>query len=117
MATQKKLIDGQQDLAAQERALNLEEQGMFAKVTGYAKAAAPPAGTTPNEAVLEDVPIGQQPPSLHLEATAVGGDASAIVSAQTQAGKAVVFQGTCSVGGKDQLVLGFRQSAKSNASA
>jgi hypothetical protein len=115
--TTKKLIDGQQDLAAQERALNLLEEAMFAKVTSYAKAVAPPAGAAPNEAVLEDVPIGKQPPPLHLEAIAVGGDTSAIVSAQTKAGNAMVFQGTCSVGGKDQLVLGFRQSAKSDASA
>jgi hypothetical protein len=113
----RRLIDGQQDLAAQRRALNFVEQAFFAKVISYAKAATPPAGSTPNEAVLEDVPFGQPTPSLHLEATAVGGDTAAIVAAQTKAGMTLVFQGTCSVGGKDQLVIGFRQSAKSDASA
>jgi hypothetical protein len=108
MELHRQLIDGQQDLAAQERALNFAEQAGFAKVISYAKSTAPPTGTTPNEAVLQDVPIGQQPPALHLEAIDVNGDATPIITAQLKAGKVVVFHDICSVGGKDQMVLGFR---------
>ena len=104
------LVDGKQALDAQERALNFMEQAMFAKVIAYAKASQPGAGgTTPNEAVLQDVPVGQQPKPLHLEALAVGSDATSIISNQLQAGKTVVFHDVAFVSGNEQMVLGFRQ--------
>lgn len=103
------LVDGKQALDAQERALNFIEQATFAKVISYSKSTdSPPPGTTPNEAVLQDVPIGQQPKPLHLEALAVDGDATSIIAAQLKAGKTVIFHDVASVDGKDQMVLGFR---------
>ncbi len=103
------LVDGKQALDAQENALNFMEQAMFAKIVNYSKAVQPAnPSSTPNEAVLQDVPIGQQPKPLHLEALDVNSDATPIVSKQLQAGKTVIFHDIAFVGGKEQMVLGFR---------
>jgi hypothetical protein len=108
MAINTQLVDGNQDLAGQERALNFMEQATFAKVISYSKTQDAANKTTPNEAVLQDVPIGQQPGPLHLESLAIGADATAVISTQLKAGKVVVFHDTAYVSGKEQLVLGFR---------
>jgi hypothetical protein len=108
MALQTQLVDGKQALDAQERALNFMEQAMFAKVISYSKAAQNANAVTANEAVLQDVPIGQQPKALHLEALDVNGDATAIINQQLKAGKTIIFHDTAFVGGKEQMVLGFR---------
>jgi len=109
MAQQTQLVDGQNALDAQENALNEAEQMLAAKVIQYAKktsGAAP--GTTPNEAVLQDVPIGQQPPPLHLKAIDATSDPS--LAAAHRAGLTLVFQGNAYVSGVEKLVLGFRQT-------
>ena len=109
MALNKQLVDGKQALDAQERALNFIEQATFSKVINYGKNTDNvPAGTKPNEAVLQDVPIGQQPRPLHLEAVAVNGDASPIIIAQLQAGKIIAFHDIGYVSGNDLVILGFR---------
>ena len=109
MALNKQLVDGKQALDAQERALNFIEQATFAKVISYAKSIDNvAAGTTPNEAVLQDVPVGQQPGPLHLEGLDVNGDAAPIITKQLQAGKMVVFHDIGYVSGQDQMILGFR---------
>jgi hypothetical protein len=103
------LVDGTQALDAQEKALNFIEQATFAKVINYSKQTGNvAAGTKPNAAVLQDVPIGQQPKPLHLEALPVNGDASAIILAQLKAGKLVIFHDVGYVAGNDQMILGFR---------
>ncbi|MGB8889686.1 MAG: hypothetical protein WCC87_23380 [Candidatus Korobacteraceae bacterium] len=104
MATHNELVDGGQALDAQERALNFMEQTLFAKVTAYAES----AGTTNNEAVLEDVPVGQQPGPLHLEVAADSTQAATVIAAQQKAGKTKVFQGKAFVQSKETTVLGFR---------
>ena len=109
MAQKTQSVDGQNALDAQENALNLAEQMLAAKVIQYAKkpsGAAP--GTTPNEAVLEDVPIGQQPHSLYLKAMDVTSDPS--LAAAHQPGQSLVFHGIAYVSGVEKLVLGFRQT-------
>lgn len=97
-------VDGQQPLDAQERALNLMEQTQFAQVISYSKGA---SGTS-NDAVLQDVPIGQQPPPLHLEALAPNGETAPVIASQQHAGRKLVFQGSGFVSGKEQMILGFR---------
>jgi hypothetical protein len=125
MAQQTQTIDGQNPLDAQENALNLAEQMLAAKVTQYAKkagaaatktaAAAPgaakagaaaPVGTS-NEAVLVDVPIGQQPHALYLKAADTTTDPSQVTPPQP--GQTLVFHGIAYVSGVEKLVLGFRQ--------
>lgn len=109
MAQKTQLVDGQNALDAQEDALNLAEQMLAAKVIQYAKKASGAApGTTPNEAVLEDVPIGQQPHPLYLKAIDVTGDPSA--AAPPQPGQSLVFHGIAYVSGTENLILGFRQT-------
>jgi hypothetical protein len=104
MATRKHLVDGGQTLAAQERALNEMELTLFAKVTSYTTS----TGTTNNEAVLEDVPIGKQPGPLSLEQAADDTQAATIKAAQEKAGKTLAFQGNALVESKETIVLGFR---------
>lgn len=109
MAQRTKLVDGQNALEAQENALNMLEQMLAAEVIQYAKktsGAAP--GTTPNEAVLQDVPIGQQPHSLSLTAIDVAGDSSRAPAPQP--GQSLVFSGIAYVSRVEKLVLGFRQT-------
>jgi hypothetical protein len=109
MALNKQLVDGKQTLAEQERALNFAEQVTFAKVINYCKLTANlPAGTTPNEAILQDVPIGGQPKPLHLAALDPATDPAPVISKQLQAGKIVVFHDVAFVSGKEQMVLGSR---------
>ena len=102
-----KLVDGTEDLAAQERALNFLEQTMFAKVTAYVKKANGGADAT-NTATLEDVPIGQQPGPLHLEAIAPNADPAPVIAKQKQAGKELAFKGVAFVSSAEKLVLAFR---------
>jgi len=106
LPVQTQLVDGTQALDAQERALQFIEQAGFSKVIGYAKK--PSAGPTANEASLEDVPIGSQPPPLSLIALAVGTDTGATIHLQHQAGKSLGFQGEAFVSSQLKLVLGFR---------
>lgn len=109
MALNVQVVDGQQKINEQERALNFIEQATFAKVINYRKAPGNhAAGITPNEAVLQDVPLGQQPKALHLEAVDIGANATPVITAQLNAGKTIVFQDTAFVEGKDKVVLGFR---------
>src|SRR5271165_1147750 len=104
MATHTHLVDGGQALDQQENALNEMEQLSFAKVTAYAEG----AGTTNNQASLDDVPIGQQPGPLHLVAAADATQAAKVISDQKTAGKTLAFQGKAFVGGNETIVLGFR---------
>jgi hypothetical protein len=104
MATHNELVDGGQTLALQENALNFMEQTLFAKVTAYAEV----AGTTNNQASLDDVPIGQQPGPLHLLTAADATQAASVIAAQQTAGKTLAFQGKAFVGGNETIVLGFR---------
>jgi len=99
-------VDGTQALDAQERALQFIEEADFAKVVSYSQD--PGAGATANEASLQDVPIGSQPPPLSLVALAVGSDPAATITQQEQGGKNLAFQGEAFVSSKLQLVLGFR---------
>jgi hypothetical protein len=110
MALNTQLVDGKQALDAQQNALNFIEQATFSKVISYAKSTGTPsAGTKPNEAVTQDVPIDdQQPGPLHLEALAVGANATAIITQQLLAGKVVVFHDIAFVSGAEMMVLGFR---------
>ena len=109
MAQHTELVDGQNTIGAQENALNLAEQLLAAKVIRYAKKTSGVAsGTTPNEAVLEDVPIGQQPHALYLKAVDIASDPSHV--AAPQPGQSLVFHGTAYVSGVEKLVLGFRQT-------
>lgn len=109
MAIKNQLVDGQQALDAQERALNFMEQAMFAKVSSYSKSTgANPPGSTPNVAILEDVPLGQQPKQLQLKSVNPGTDPAPTIAQQTAAGKVLAFQGTAFVSGNEQTVLGFR---------
>jgi len=109
MALHRQIVDGNQDLAAQEKGLNFMEQSTFAKVISYAKSTGPiPQGLAPNEVVLQDVPIGQQPKALHLEALDVNGDATQVITQQLATGKIVVFHDISFVGGQERMVLGFR---------
>ncbi|HZU30349.1 MAG TPA: hypothetical protein VFB79_04495, partial [Candidatus Angelobacter sp.] len=102
MALQTQLVDGKQALDAQERALNFMEQAMFAKVINYSKAMQNSNTSTANEAVLQDVPIGQQPKPLHLEALDVNGDATQVINQQLKTGRNVIFHETAFVAGKEQ---------------
>jgi hypothetical protein len=109
MALNSQLVDGNQALDAQENALNFIEQATFAKVISYAKSTGNVApGTTPNVVVLQDVPLGQQPGPLHLEALNVNDNASPVIIAQLAAGKTVIFHDIGFVGGQDKMILGFR---------
>ena len=98
------LVDGKQTLALQENALNFIEQEESVIVTAYAEV----AGTTNNQATLEDVPIGQQPGPLHLVTAADATQAARVISDQETAGKTLAFQGKAFVGGNETIVLGFR---------
>lgn len=109
MAQNTQLVDGQDALQAQENALNLAEQMLAAKVIRYAaKTSGVAPGTTPNEAVLEDVAIGQQPRPLYLKAVDLTSDPS--VAVPPQSGQSLVFHGAAYVSGVKKLVLGFRQT-------
>jgi hypothetical protein len=109
MAVNTHLVDGTQGLDPQERALNFIEQATFAKVISYSKKGGNvPSGTKPNEAVLQDVPIGQQPGPLHLEALDSKDDPTSIITKHLQAGKVVVFHDIGYVSGEEQMILGFR---------
>ena len=104
MGTTKQLVDGQQALGAQEQALNFMEQAQFAQVTSYVKSS---TGTA-NEATLQDVPIGQQPPPLHLEALGTNDNTAPVIANQQQSGRTLVFKGVGLVSGQEQTILGFR---------
>ncbi len=95
MAVRKVLVDGKQTLIQQEIALNYLEQSSFAKVTAYAKSSGNVPPDCANEAVLEDVPIGEQPPHLHLA------DANGAAGAKA-------FEGVAFVESAEKLILGFR---------
>jgi|GEM_PF-2426279 len=108
MAVTKQLVDGTQTLTQQEIALNYLEQSFFAKVTAYAACSSNVPPACANEAALEDVPMGQQPPPLHLEMADVNGNAAPIVAAQANAGKAPVFQEVGFVEAARKLIIAFR---------
>ena len=108
MGTKTKLVDGKQALDAQENALNFMENSLFAQTISYTKAPNEIAGTFPNQAVLNDVPIGQQPKPIKLQAVDVGSDATPVINQQQQAGKTLVFQGVAFVSSKEKTVLAFR---------
>jgi hypothetical protein len=99
-------VDGTQPLDAQERALQFMEAAEFSRVVSYSQQ--PSAGATANEASLQDVPMGNQPPPLSLIALAVGADTTATIDHQQQNGKTLAFQGEAFISSQLQLVLGFR---------
>jgi hypothetical protein len=99
--THSHLVDGTQDLGAQQNALQFMEQADFSKVVSYLEK--PEAGPTANEAILQDVPIGSQPPPLTLVAVPAGSSAPV-----PSAGQTVAFQGQAFISGTLQLVVGFR---------
>lgn len=110
MAQRTEIVDGRDTLEAQQNALNLAEQMLAAKVIHYGKKTnGVPSGTTPNEAILEDVPIGQQPHPLFLKAMDAPGDPSLAVAPQS--GQTLVFHGIAYVSGVEKLVLGYRQAS------
>jgi hypothetical protein len=104
MATHKHLVDGGQTLDQQERALSETELLTHAKVTAYAES----PGTANNEAVLDDVPKGQQLVPLHLEKADNDTQAAKVIADQKKAGKTLAFQGKAFVESKETIVLGFR---------
>ena len=105
MATDTQLVDGSQTLAQQENALNFVEQEESVTVTAYAEV----AGTTNNQASLEDVPSGQQQPGpLHLLTAADAAQAANVIADQKKAGKTLAFQGKAFVESKETIALGFR---------
>jgi hypothetical protein len=104
MATDTELVDGKQTLALQENALNFIEQQESVIVTAYAEV----AGTTNNQASVEDVPSGPKPGPLHLESADDDTQAAKVISDQKKAGKTKAFQGKAFVESKETIVLGFR---------
>jgi len=104
MAIHKHLVAGGQTLVEQERALNETELLTHAKVTAYAES----PGTPNNEAVLDDVPMGQQLGPLHLEAADDDTQAAKVIAEQKKAGKTLAFQGKVFVVNIGAIVLGFR---------
>jgi hypothetical protein len=100
-------VDGTQALDAQERALQFMEAAEFSKVISYSQKPSTGAPAN-NEASLQDVPIGSQPPPLILVALAVGSNPAATIAQQEQAGKSLAFQGQAFVSSALKLVLGFR---------
>jgi hypothetical protein len=109
MALSQQFVDGNQDLNAQERALNFIEQAAFARILNYTKSTGASApGLTANTAVIQDIPIGEQPGPLHLEALSVNGDATTVITQQLSAGRIVAFHDVAFVSGQEQMILGFR---------
>jgi G3E family GTPase len=109
MGLNKQPVDGKQTLEQQEMALTFMEQISFAKAISYSKIpAVQPANLTVNEAVLDDVPIGQQPPALHLEAVDANGDPAAVIAKHLAQGQNIIFHDTAFVEGAEMTVLGFR---------
>ncbi len=109
MGLNKQPVDGKQTLGQQEMALNFMEQISFAKVISYSKRPAEQsADLTVNEAVLDDVPIGRQPPALHLEAIDAKGDPAAVIAGHLAQGHNIIFHDTAFVDGTEKIVLGFR---------
>jgi hypothetical protein len=100
-------VDGTQALDGQQNALQFMEQTDFAKVVSYAQKPTTAAPTN-NEASLQNVPIGSQPPALILVALPIGSDPAATIAQQEKGGKSVAFQGQAFVSGALQLVVGFR---------
>jgi hypothetical protein len=110
MKVKKYPVDGNQTIVEQERALNLIEQTNFSKITSYAKNAGD-AGSSKklNEAKAENVPIGEQPAKLELEAIDEDDDPTPVIKKHEKNGQAVVFQDVAYVSGAVRKVLGFRQ--------
>ena len=109
MGLNKQTVDGKQTLNQQEMALNFMEQVSFAKVISYSESpGAHGANLSVNEAVLDDVPIGEQPPALHLEAVDLNGDAASVIANQLAQGHNVIFHDTAFVDGVEKTVMGFR---------
>ncbi len=109
MPTASHFVDGTKTLAEQETDLNDMEQLGAQKVTSYAESTKPAAGDKGNEALLQPVPFGQQPPPLELIALAAGDDVAKAIAAQVSQGKTVVFHETCWVESKETLVIGVRK--------
>jgi hypothetical protein len=107
MSVKPHLIDGNQTSAEQERALNFLEQSTFAKVISYSKKDAEP-GANLNEALLEDVPIGEQPGTLKLQAIDANSDLTPAVTQNLQSGQVIVFHDIAYVSGVLKTVFGFR---------
>lgn len=102
-------VDGSKILADQETALNFMEQFTASKVISYAESAKSSAGIKGNEAILEPVPFGQQPPPLELIAVAAGDDVAKAITDQVSQGKTIVFHETCWVESNETLVIGVRK--------
>lgn len=108
MATNRQLVNGNLKLAEQQQSLQFVEQMTFAQVIAYSKTSRNNAAGTANEAVLDDVPIGQQPPPIQLQAAKDEAEAAKITSDQIAAHRTIVFHSVVSVTGKDTIVIGFR---------
>lgn len=109
MATNQQLVDGSLSLDQQQQSLQFFEQVSFAKLIDYTKSGSNSNGGPPaNQATFQDVPFGQQPPPIQLQAAKDDNDAASIMAAQVKAGKTIVFHATVFVGGKETIVIGFR---------
>jgi hypothetical protein len=106
MGVTRHIVDGNQTLAEQERALNLMEQTTCSKVISYTKTimSAEP-GMNSNEALLEDVPIGEQRGNLSLQVI----EPTADFTQSIQKGRLVVFHDFAYVASVLQMVFGSRR--------
>ena len=101
-------VDGQNDLTAQEGALNMAQDMGAALVTKYAKqAGGAAAAATVNEAILQGVSAGTEIHSLYLSSADTTADPAKVVCRKP--GQPQVFHGIAYVSGVEKLVVGFRQ--------
>lgn len=100
------LVDGGLPLAAQQDTLNFIEEASFGKVVAYD--ASSDACSRMNQAVIQDVPIGQQLAALHLIALGADEDAAAVIASQVTSGRTLAFKGSAYVAGAETQLLAFR---------
>jgi hypothetical protein len=106
MGVMRHVVDGNQTLVEQERMLNFMEKTTSSKVIRYAKTIdSIGIGIKSNEALLEDMPVGEQPGKLELQVLGAKPD----FSPSLQKGRIVVFHDFAYVAGVLQIVFGFRQ--------
>ena len=109
MNINKHLIEGGKTLQEQETTLNFIEQVTFAQVVNYTKMPDVQGKPKANQAVAQDVPIGEQPTDLKLFMVTPQQTAVQILLAQVQQGMGIVFQQPVYVKNKEEIVLGFRK--------
>lgn len=97
----KDTVDGTFTLAKQSDVIANGEQANNMQLVAYAKGQA-----VTNDASFDEVPLGQDIPPLQL--IEVQGDIAAITSAQTDAGRKLVFDNEVFVESEVKRVAGFR---------